>query len=190
MGQRVAADWTGDDVSEMLAVVRGGSLDDRRSAARGFDWAAGDLNRLGWMMSQKDIDLGTAARVFLNGDPIRFQHMHKRDISDADRKRCNLLDAIHKRLVAGFYLPDPESGLGDERAAMMRWIADQDTDRANGRRGRWNFTPALFEPLTLASVLPDSPGQLSASIDKDIFAVPERPKRVSLLRELFSSITG
>lgn len=190
MARHDVADWAGDDVSEMLAMVRGGSLDQRRRAACDFDWSKGDLSRLGWMMSQKDIDLGTAARVFLNGGPEQFQHVHKRDIPEAERRRCNLLDAIHKRLVAGFYLPDPVSDLGSERDEILDWIVKQQEDRERGRVGRWNFTRALFEPLTLSPANPADADPLGDSIDKDIFTYDKRPKRVSLLRELFSSILG
>ncbi len=190
MTRHATADWAGEDVSEMLAMVRGGSLVERRRSACAFDWERGDLSRLGWTMSQKDIDLGTAARVFLNGGPEPFQHVLKRDIPENDRRRCNLLDAVHKRLVAGFYLPDPEGGLGSERDEMMAWITKQEEDREQGRVGRWNFTRELFEPLTLDSVKPAEADPLAAIIDRDIFAIPERPKRASLLRELFSSIIG
>ena len=174
----------------MLAQVRGGSLAERRAAAVEFDWNRGDLNRLGWMMSQKNMDLATAAQVFLAGHPEQFNHVHKREIADGDRPRCNLLDAIHKRLVAGFYLPDPDADMGDVRAEMLQWIEKQHEDEAAGRRGRWCFRADLFEPLTLDVVRRDDPEAMREAIDKEIFAIPDRPRRVGLLRELFSSILG
>ncbi len=179
-------DWAGDDMRALLGEVRGGSTGDRRQDVLRFDWATGDLGHLGWMMAQKGVDLGTALRVFLNGGPERWNYVPPRQLPDEDRERCRMLDALHRRIVAGFYLPDPFHGVGPVRAEMMDWIARQEGDRARGRSGRWQFKPELLEPLTLAAALPSD---IRDVLDPSTISA-RGPQKRSLLRDLLAPLLG
>ncbi len=110
-----------------------------------FDWDGDDLELLRLMMTRKGVDLETAAQVFFNGTPERFNMIAKADLPIAAQARCNLLDSIHRRIVCGFYLPDPERGLGLARASMQHWINRQDMDGAAGRSGRWVFDREVLD---------------------------------------------
>ena len=110
-----------------------------------FDWDGDDPDRLRRMMSRKGVDLETAAQVFFNGAPERYNMIAKADLLPQAQMRCNLLDSIHRRIVCGFYLPNPERGLGRARAQMQDWINRQDTEGAAGRSGRWVFDGALLD---------------------------------------------
>lgn len=114
-------------------------------AALLFDWDGDDLDRLRRMMSRKGVDLETAAQVFFNGAPERFNMIAKTDLLPQVQARCNLLDSIHRRIACGFYLPDPERGLGRARRQMQDWINRQRSEGAVGRSGRWVFDEALLE---------------------------------------------
>ena len=179
-------DWAGEDVHALLGEVRGGTIIDRRQDVLRFDWADGDLSHLGWMMAQKGVDLGTALRVFLNGMPERWNYVPPRQLTESARARCRVLDAIHRRIVAGFYLPDPEQGVGPVRAEMMDWIARQEGDRARGRVGRWLFKAELLEPLTLAST---SPTDIRDVLDPAAISSRHALRR-SLWRDLLAPILG
>jgi hypothetical protein len=187
------------DLNDLLQEIRGGSSDERRAALRNFDWSKGDLRKLGWSMSQKGLDLGTAMIVFFNGHPGRYNYLRKDNVPLDARERCQVLDAIHRRVVSGFYLPDPDRGLGDVFAHILEWVERQEEDRAKGRHGRWVFDPTLFTPITLQAVRAESDEDADARIDKpcerdaldrSIFMDTARPRRNSLLRDLLSPILG
>ena len=110
-----------------------------------FDWDGDDLDRLRRMMSRKGVDLETAAQVFFNGAPDRYNMIAKTDLLPQAQARCNLLDSIHRRIVCGFYLPDPERGLGRAHGQMQTWIDRQVSEGAAGRAGRWVFDSELLE---------------------------------------------
>jgi len=118
------------------------------------DWDHDDLARLRQLMTRAGIDLETAAQVFFNGGPERFNMIAKPHLLPEAKARCNLLDSIHRRIVCGFYLPDPEIGLGRMRPAMQEWINRQTADRDEGRAGRWIFGPDILEHTTDAGFRP------------------------------------
>lgn len=202
MTQDVAQDWEGENLHDMLREIRGGSVDERRTALRAFDWDSGDMRQLGWNMSQKGLDLGTAIEVFLNGHPERFNYMRKDKVPLDDQPRCLQLDAIHRRIVSGFYLPDPEGGLGVAFDRILAWVENQEEDRAKGRQGRWVFDPALFTPITLKAIQAEqddeveegrAPAQSANArdlLDPSIFSPKDRPKRGSLWRDLLGPFLG
>lgn len=182
----MSPDWADDDVRALLGELRGGTLCDRRQDVLRFDWERGELSHLGWMMAQKGIDLGTALRVFLNGAPERWNYVPPRQLPEAERQRCRMLDTIHRRITAGFYLPDPDHGVGPVRAEMMDWIARQEGDQARGRAGRWQFNAALLEPLTLIN---SAPADIRDVLDPASISSRTTPRR-SLWRDLLSPILG
>lgn len=113
-----------------------------------FNWDREDPAVLRQMMTRAGIDLETAAQVFFNGTPERFNRIAKTDLLPEAKARCNLLDSIHRRIVCGFYLPDAEVGLGRTRAQMREWINRQIQDGAEGRAGRWMFDLDMLEQNT------------------------------------------
>lgn len=186
------------DLQELLQEIRCGSVAERRRALRAFDWASGDMRKLGWSMAQKGLDLGTAMTVFFHGNPGRFNHLRKDKVPEQDRARCQVLDAIHRRALSGFYLPDPEHGIEDVFARILDWVERQEQDRAQGRMGRWVFDPVLFTPITLRAVQADSdeadhrPGDETPIelLGAARLTAPPSPRRVSLWRDLLSPILG
>jgi hypothetical protein len=112
------------------------------------NWDHDDLERLRQLMTRAGIDLETAVQVFFNGAPQRFNMIAKPDLLPEAKARCNLLDSIHRRIVCGFYLPDPEIGLGQSRTMMQEWINRQAADGGEGRAGRWIFAPDILEHTT------------------------------------------
>jgi hypothetical protein len=116
-----------------------------RQAALNFDWDRGDPADLRRIMSRKGMDLETAAQVFFGAQPARYNMLVPADLLPPAHLRCTLLDSIHRRIACGFYLPDPERGLGRARAPMQDWITRQTSAGAAGRAGRWVFDPALLE---------------------------------------------
>lgn len=110
-----------------------------------FDWDGDDPDHLRLMMTRKGVDLETAVQVFFNGAPERYNMIAKADLLPAAQARCNLLDSIHRRIACGFYLPDPDRGLGRARVLMQDWINRQDSDGAEGRSGRWVFDRDLLD---------------------------------------------
>ena len=87
MNKPLVQEWSAEDVSDLLLQVRGGSVAERRATVKSVNWARDDLRQLGWMMSQKDIDLATAVRVFLNGNPERFQYVGARNLPEESYAR-------------------------------------------------------------------------------------------------------
>lgn len=186
------------DLQDLLQEIRGGSSQERRTALREFDWASGDIRKLGWSMAQKGLDLGTAMIVFFNARPERYNYLRKDRLPAEARLRCQVLDAIHRRAVSGFYLPDPDEGLGDVFARILDWVERQEEDRARGRQGRWVFDPALFTPITLKAVQAErekedmegaAPGQ-DMPFDRTILSDNARRGRPTLWRELLGPILG
>ena len=180
-------DWRGEEIDDLLSQVRGGSLSDRRREALSFDWNRGDLSRLGWIMAQKGMDLGTATRVFLNGEPAKWRSIPARQVPPETRPRVNLLDTIHRRIMAGFYLPDPELGIDDAlRAEIRLWVGQQETDAMEGRIGRWQFRIDQFEPLALRGAMPADVRDL---LDPALLSPRDLPRR-SLWRDLLAPLLG
>lgn len=198
MAHRPGEKLSDSDLQDLLQEIRGGSSQERRDSLRRFDWATGDMRKLGWSMSQKGLDLGTAMIVFFNGDPAHFNYLRKDRVPMEERARCQVLDAIHRRVVSGFYLPDPDQGLGDVFARILEWVERQEDDRAIGRHGRWVFDPRLFMPITLKAVQDaneddDDPlpcEKESPLTDRTLGAAANRNKRPGLLRELLGPILG
>lgn len=185
------------DLQDLLQEIRGGSLSERRRALREFDWATGDMRKLGWSMAQKGLDLGTAMMVFFHGNPGRFNHLRKDKVPEQERARCQVLDAIHRRTVSGFYLPDPERGVEEVFVRILDWVERQEEDRAQGRTGRWVFNPVLFTPITLRAVQSGNDDDTEPRVeipcdllDRSGLVAPKPPRRVSLWRELLSPILG
>ena len=114
-------------------------------AALLFDWDGDDPELLRLMMTRKGVDLETAVQVFFNGAPEQYNMIAKADLPAAAQARCGLLDSIHRRIVCGFYLPDPERGLGLAHMAMKDWINRQDIDGAAGKSGRWVFDREMLD---------------------------------------------
>ena len=118
-----------------------------REVALASDWDSTDegLDRLRRMMSRKGVDLETAVLVFFQGAPERYNMIAKADLLPQAQARCNLLDSIHRRIACGFYLPDPERGLGQARGQMQSWIERQRLEGTAGRSGRWVFDTCLLD---------------------------------------------
>ena len=114
-------------------------------AALLFDWDSDDPELLRLMLTRKGVDLETAVQVFFNGAPERYNMIAKADLPAAAQARCGLLDSIHRRIVCGFYLPDPERGLGLAHSALRDWIHRQDIDGAAGKSGRWVFDHEMLD---------------------------------------------
>lgn len=196
MAQEPAEKLSNTDLQDLLHEIRGGSSEERRQSLRRFDWSTGDMRKLGWSMSQKGLDLGTAMIVFFNGNPGFYNYLRKDRVPIEARARCQVLDAIHRRAVSGFYLPDPDQGLGDVFARILDWVERQEDDRARGRQGRWVFDPTLFTPITLRAIQSerddetDADPQPEAAMDAAVLAVANRNGRPSLWRELLSPILG
>jgi len=132
------------------------SVETLRRAAITFDWDGDNLDHLRRMMSRTSIDLETALQVFFNGAPGQYNMIAKSDLLPKVHSRCNLLDSIHSRIVCGFYLPDPDRGLGQAYDLMQDWIGMQDHDGQQGRAGRWVFDHALLD-LRLVPPAPHIP---------------------------------
>lgn len=208
MTRQVQDDQIGAQFQAMLQELHGRDSDCRRDSARRFDWKTGDLRQLGWSMSQKGLDLGTAMIVFFNANPERYNYLRKDKVPLDARDRCMVLDAIHRRITSGFYLPDPDHGLEDIFARILSWVERQEEDRATGRHGRWVFDPALFTPITLQAVRADSDDdddapardtaparhgltvEARAVLDPAARHEPARPRRTSLWRDLLAPILG
>lgn len=127
-----------------------------------FDWDRDDPDMLRRMMARATVDLETAVQMFFNGMPERYNMIAKADLLPQAQARCNLLDSIHRRIACGFYLPDPERGLGLGRRAMQDWIARQEQDWQEGRSGRWTFAPDLLDLSVIGPARPVVPPQRPA----------------------------
>jgi hypothetical protein len=112
----------------------------------GADWSQDGLDDLGRTMARRDIDLGTAIRVFFEGEPERFNYMPKRDVPVEFRATVRLLDNICQRINSGFYLPHPGQCLPC-RAALETWLSYQRSDASEKRKGRWTFDERVLVPL-------------------------------------------
>ena len=104
-----------------------------------FDWGDGDLRYLGRLMAKLGLDLATAIRVFLNGKPEQFNYLDCYEVPLEHTARVALLDCLHKKISCGFYLPDPNNGLGPVREEAGQWIPRPSEDREPRRQGRWGF---------------------------------------------------
>ncbi|MEM9911367.1 MAG: hypothetical protein AAF922_11355 [Pseudomonadota bacterium] len=149
-----------------------------RDFARGDDWTRDPETRLGWIMAQPTIDLGTALTVFFKGAPERFNTLARRDVPRSLKGEARLLDTICQRINAGFYLAWPESGF--EIADLTRdWLEAQDRDSAAGRKGRYLLDPAIVETVL------DGALKLNPSEETALYA----PK-ASILRDVLSPVIG
>ena len=139
-------DWDNGSEKEQLQMVRQGTTEELRALAVSYDWTKYPQTVLGWIMAQKGIDLATAMRVFLNGDPKRYNYVGKRDVPAAHRATCNLLDTICLRINSGFYLPWPELQLHEPQVVRI-WLRYQLEDQSEGKCGRWVFDEELLHHL-------------------------------------------
>lgn len=130
----------------LLARARAAGPVGLRRMARTHDWDSTPEQVLGWIMAQKCIDLATALTVFLRGEPERFNYMPKRDVPTDFTGATRLLDNICQRVNSGFYLFYPGAQVS-VRARLDTWLAYQNADRAEGRRGRWILNDAILDPL-------------------------------------------
>lgn len=170
MNRMVSKDWEGvqaEPQSDAVAAVA--------QAAIAFDWDTGDMKVLGRLMSKLGLDLATAVQVFMNGRPQDFNYLHKDDVALKDSARCNMLDCLHRKISCGFYLPDPQVGLGPVRAEAEAWIARQRHDRARGHTGRWVFNEQQFEAI-------------SDTGPRKLVLTPKNDSRPALLRTLLEPI--
>lgn len=127
-----------------FGIARAAAPDKLRWLARHHDWREGNETVIGWIMAQKGIDLGTALTVFFNGGPERFNYLSKHEVPPAHQAAARLLDTICLRINSGFYRLRPGQKVG-RRARVRNWLAYQQADRAEGRRGRWVLDEAMIE---------------------------------------------
>ncbi len=153
--------WSNQTQEEQIEMAHRASRDDLRLMARAYDWSNDPERVLGWIMSKKSIDLGSALTVFFNGDPARFNYLPKRDIPEEYNSITTLLDNICLRVNSGFYRISPSLRV-DGRKRMEVWLLFQAEDRMDGLQGRWILDegivrPAL-DPLPRTQELPDMSG--------------------------------
>ena len=98
------------------------------------------------------------------------------------------MDAIHKRIISGFYLPDPEAGVGAVRDEMLEWTNKQAEDKKIGKSGRWQFSAAMFEPIKLETFL--GPSDARAVLEPSVFGAMPPPERRSFIRDVWVSLFG
>jgi len=139
-------EWTGASEAERLRMLKSLEKAGLCEAARTLDWSRAGPSVLRWISAQRDVDLGTAMTLFLNGEPSRFNHADRDTLNEADRARCAVLDALCQRINCGYYLPDPRRQM-TELAAFRAWMEAQDRDRMMQRRGRWVFNPIVVAPM-------------------------------------------
>jgi hypothetical protein len=182
--------WSNQTQEEQLEMVHRASREDLRLMARAYDWSHSPETVLGWIMSNKSIDLASALTVFFNGDPARFNYLSKREVPKDYRPVAKLLDNICLRVNSGFYRTAPGMKV-DNRKRMDRWLTFQDADRREGRRGRW----ILDETIVLHAVIPSRSHQDMPRIEDlrpaDPSAVSGLPVPTALSRrvaDLFSGI--
>ncbi|WP_397542249.1 hypothetical protein [Roseovarius salis] len=131
-------------MDEQLSIARAATPEELRRLARCYDWSTHPETVLGWIMAQKVVDIGTALTVFFNGGPERFNYMSKREVPQAHRGAARVLDNICLRVNCGFYRVRAGQKV-DRRARIDRWIAYQQADREEGRRGRWILDEGIVE---------------------------------------------
>jgi hypothetical protein len=127
-------------------------------------------------MAQKGIDLGTAVEVFFNGEPERFNYMRKHDVPKEFRGAARVLDNICLRVNSGFYLAYPNQDV-TARKRVNRWLDYQQSDRDEGRKGRWILDERILNTLLEDTLKLDNPSYQDAFYDQP-----------SLLRDLLSPI--
>ncbi|MGH1355574.1 MAG: hypothetical protein ACRBBS_10900 [Thalassovita sp.] len=170
MNRMISKDW-----DDKPPAYKPQGIDAIAEAAVAFDWDSADMRHLGRLMSKIGLDLATAVRVFLNGNPHELNHMDPDEVPLQDSARCSMLDCLHSRISAGFYLPDPNIGLTPVRHEAQTWINAQRLDRSVGRAGRWVFDEAKFEAI-------------SDNGPRTIVMTPEHDTRPTLLRVLMDPI--
>lgn len=129
---------------ELLKIARQATQEELRRMARNYDWNTHPEAVLGWVMSQRSIDLSSALEVFFNGDPERFNYLAKRDVPQQHRGATRVLDNICLRVNSGFYRLRPAQNL-ESRSRLEKWLEFQHADRVDGRRGRWIFEEGIAE---------------------------------------------
>lgn len=157
--------WTRASAQEQLAAARAAAPDALPALVRSYDWDLHPEPVLGWVMGQKDIDLGSAVTGFFNGTPERFNHLPKRDVPEAFQPAARLLDNICLRVNCGLYIAeDIPAELDLDR--LRAWMRQQSADRQAGAAGRWVLDEQIMAPLmgedggdtgTLGSVLARAP---------------------------------
>ncbi|UYV38824.1 hypothetical protein N4R57_07275 [Rhodobacteraceae bacterium D3-12] len=142
-----AFDWSGASEFEQRRQIRKAGAAELNAVMRHYDWAHHPQTVIGWAAAQKEVELGAALAAFFNGDPMRFNYVPKRDVSDDYAATMRLLDTIFQRINAGFYLPDPV--FCEEKLAMLeRWMTYQREDaRSRTCCGRWVFDTEMLEPV-------------------------------------------
>lgn len=173
MKDRGGIDWSTGSPEDHKARAREASTDQLRHVARNYPWKLYPEQVLGWVMAQKCIDLGSALRAFLNGEPERFNYIPKRDVPPAHRPAVRVLDNICLRVNSGFYLAEPGHELENERR-LKRWLDYQQDDRREGRRGRWILDERIVEGLFETHELPRT--------------VQIQKEKRSVLRDVFSPV--
>lgn len=139
-------DWEGSSELEQKRRIRAASAEELNSVMRFYDWSWKPQTVIGWAAAQKSIELGAALAAFFNGDPMRFNYVPKRDVSENYAETVRLLDTIFQRINAGFYLPDPV--FCDQKLQKLeQWMAYQREDAREFKRGRWVFEPEVLEPI-------------------------------------------
>ena len=148
------SEWRHGDAQEHLRRVRAFSADALNKAARDYDWNRYPATVLGWIMAQKSVDMDTAVSAFFNGEPERFNYLHKRDVTPEYQGVCRVLDNICLRVNSGFYLAWGATRTVDV-ARLRKWVAVQEIDRGEGCLGRWVFDEAIIRPLLTGGMSPD-----------------------------------
>jgi len=139
-------DWQSGTREAHLEMARQASPAQLRALARRYDWSMYPETVLGWVMAQACIDLGSALTAFFNGDPERFNYIPKRQVTAPYEGVASLLDNIVRRVNSGFYLVDPGRDVAS-RKTLAKWLAYQDTDRSEGRQGRYVLDEAILSTL-------------------------------------------
>ncbi len=170
MNRMVEEDW-----ETVRAVDRQDDVSAVAQAAIAFNWETGDMRVLGRLMSKINLDLATAVRVFLNGRPEDFNYVHKDDVPLEESGRCSMLDCLHRKISCGFYLPDPQVGLGPVRAQANAWMQTQRRDKQCGLKGRWVFNQQQFDAI-------------SDNGPRTLVMTPNNDKRPTLLRVLMEPL--
>ncbi|MEO0371635.1 MAG: hypothetical protein AAF231_09295 [Pseudomonadota bacterium] len=153
--------WSNQTKEEQLQMARRASREDLRLMARAFDWSTDHEAVLSWMMANKAMDLASAITVFFNGDPARFNYISKRAVPTQYRGATKLLDNICLRINSGFYRTSNAVRV-DNRHLLNNWLAFQEADRSEGRRGRWILDEAIIE----SAFAPSAPAPELAAVEE------------------------
>lgn len=141
-----AFDWAGASEFEQRRQIRKAGPEELNAVMRFYDWSLYPQSVIGWAAAQKEIELGAALAAFFNGDPMRFNYVPKRDVSEAYGDTVRLLDTIFQRINAGFYLPHPLF-CAEKLVMLERWMAYQREDARARKQGRWVFDADMLEPV-------------------------------------------